>query len=27
MEYTLNGDTLTINDPETGEPATLTRVK
>ena len=27
MEYTLDGDTLTINDPETGEPATLTRVK
>jgi hypothetical protein len=27
LDYTLDGDTLTVTDPESGEPETLTRVK
>ena len=27
MGYTLDGDTLTIDDPDTGEPGTFVRVK
>jgi hypothetical protein len=27
MEYTLDGDTLTVKDPTTGDPRTSTRVK